>query len=243
MAFSLVGTPTTVFANITTPQAVTVPATTVGNTLVVVVQFDSNRTLTSVTGGAAGNYDVLHTEGPVSGTWRAAICAAVCTTSVTSITVTLSANAAGGTNRITFMEFSGGAASITEEGTSTGSSNDPGTTTHNAATITPSGSEVLFIGCVGISGSAGTWTEDADFTAAFSTVGSLMYVAYRIQSGSSAAQSFTVSTSNARFSAVAFAALAGASAGGATPAPGAGTLVVGGQAPRMGFTINMPAEP
>lgn len=214
MAWAIVGSATTVFASITTPQDITVTATTIGNTLVCWVQCDSDRTITSVAGGAGGNYTAVHTEGP-AGNHRSGIFAAVCTSSVTTVTVTLSGSATGGANRITFAEFSGGAAVLAEEGTSTGQTNAGGVTTHSAATVTPSGSEVLYLASVGLSGTAGTWTEDGNFTAAVATAGSLEYIAYRIQTGSSAAQSFTAGTTNSRISTVILAALAGATGGAA----------------------------
>lgn len=213
MGWALVpGSVTTVFASITTPQDITIPATAIGNTLIVIPQCDSDRTIVSVVGGAAGNYTAVHTEGP-AGNHRSGIFAEVCTSPVTTVTVTLSGNATGGANRITFLEFSGGAAVLAEEGTSTGQTNAAGATTHAAAAVTPVGLEVLFIASVGLSGSAGTWTEDGNYTAAFATAGSLQYIAYRIQSGSSAAQSFTAGTTNSRLSTVQLAALAGATGG------------------------------
>lgn len=223
------GTPTdvtTVFASITTPQAVTVPATVIGDTLVVWVHCDSDRTITSVAGGGAGNYTAVHTEGP-AGNHRSGLFAVVCTSSVTTITVTLSGNAAGGANRITYARIPGGAAVLAEEGTSTGQTNGTGVTSHAAATVTPAGSEVLFLASVGLSGSAGTWTEDGNFTALFASAGSLQYVAYRIQTADSTPRSFTAGTSNSRLSTVILAALAGASAAGGSPGRGRLTMGVG----------------
>lgn len=224
----------TVLGSITTPQSVALGfTTTVGRTLVVVVNIGDNRTVSSVSGGTAGNYTQLHSQGPLLSTWNCYGFADIVTSGVTSITVTANANSTDATNRVTVMEFSGGYDPETEEGTSTGSTN-AATTTHAASTVTPADSgPTLYVGSVYLSGSAGTWTPDgtAGWTEAF-TASTVNRVDYKIQSDNTA-QDYSVGTSNSRSSLVQLFALRGAAASNTTITPGAGSMTLSGATPTV----------
>lgn len=217
---------------ITTPQSISLGfTTTVGRTLVVVVHVGDNRTVSSVSGGTAGNYTQMHAQGPLLSTWMMYGFADIVTSAVSSITVTLNASSTDVTNRVTVLELSGGYDPETEEGTSTGATN-AATTNHDASTVTPTDSgPTLYVGSVYLSGSAGTWTSDADFTAAF-TPSTVARVDYRIQSDNTA-QAYTVATSNSRSDNVMLFALRGAAASNTTITPSVGSLALSGAAPTV----------
>lgn len=212
MAFVLENS-VTLLGAITNPTTVTLGfTTTVGRTLVVVINIGDNRTISSVSGGTAGNYTQVHSQGPLSANWLMYGFADVVTSAVGSITVTPNGATADATDRITVMEFSGGYDPETEEGTSTGSTNGA-TTNHDAATVTPTDSgDTLYIGSVYLGGTAGTWTADADFTQVFAP-GTTSRVDYRIQTDNTA-QDYTVDSTNSRTSLVMLFALRGAAGGG-----------------------------
>lgn len=205
-AIALVNSATETTDNYTTDATavVTVPATTIGNLVVVVVQYAStNRTVSSVTGGAT--YTSLHRHvdsgGGESGVLE--IFAGVATSSVTSITVVLSGNDAfGGSSRTTALEFSG--ATATEIGTSV-DQEVTSATAFSLGSITPSTTDTVFVVGIYLGGNPGTWTEDADFTTAFSS--NTGRVAYRIQNASATAHDYTPSWTTTRNAQAAMVAL------------------------------------
>ena len=215
MAFALVNNNTVDTAHdwvTSTASTTTVTQTTVGNLIVVVVQALGNngvRSVSSITGGAT--YQGFHREtGTLAGFVE--IWAGICTSAVTSITVNLNStvdDVFG--DRVTVLEFSGPLSPIEESGTSTGIYNATNVTDHDAAAVTPDTAETLFVGCVRLGGGGSSWTDDAEFTTANSTnsvYGSI--VSYRIQSGSTTAQAYTVDSGGAEKSLVALVAFKGA---------------------------------
>lgn len=195
MAFALVNSATQTADNFTgdATAVLTVSSTTVGNLIVVVVNYGTtSRTVNSVTGGAT--YTSLHRKVDDGGGESRVIeiFAGICTSAATSITVVLSGNDTFGDNsRTTALEFSGAADPLAESGTSVDNYVASGATGVSLGSVSCDTADTLFIAASHISGSHGTWTEDTDFTNYVDA--SLHKVAYRIQNGSSTAQSYTTS--------------------------------------------------
>jgi len=189
----------------------TIPATTIGNTIVIVVISNQNRSVSSVTCG--GTFSSIHRQG-VSVFIQ--VMAAVATSSVTSCTVVLTGNSDSFIEDvISVLEFSGGAATLTESGTSTGTTNASTTTSHDAASVTPNTSSTLFIGALVIDGSTGGLTTDSDFTQVFTeTAGAPKWIGYFVQNGATTAQAFNNTTVTSRRSWILLAALEGSAAAG-----------------------------
>lgn len=183
--------------------------TTAGNTLIIYATSDSDtRTVSSATCNG-DTVTALHTEYSSRSAYLGGV---VVATTGTSCTVTLNGASLGAGASVVVEEWSGGAASLTESGTSTGSINT-GVTAHAAATVTPSNAPVLYVSVLILSGSSGGMTHDADFTGATTGSGTVMYRAYRTQADTTA-QGITFTTTNSRSSNVSLAALEGASSGG-----------------------------
>lgn len=183
--------------------------TTAGNTLVIYAQAgNDSRTVSSVScnGDTA---TALHTE---YGTRMAYLGAVVVATTGTSCTVTLNGASTSSNGSVVVQEWSGGAATLTEAGTSTGAINVSSVTAHTAATVTPSNAPVLYVSVLALSAASGGMTHDADFTGA-AIGGTVMYYAYRTQTDTTA-QGITYTSVTTRGSNVALAALEGAAAGG-----------------------------
>lgn len=212
-AFAIVGSPVTEttddFGDGT--MSITVPATTIGNLVVVVTQFErGGRTVSSISGG--GTYTLIGGGNtgsqPNGGVY---IHAAIATSSVTTVTVTANDTTDFGQDRLTVIEFSGPASPLDEAGTDVFINHNTGTTTHDAGTsITPTNSESLYIGALVLGGSAGGVTTNS-FTQAF--VPDLHYVGYKIVTGSTSAQSFTATTGSSRTGNTAFIGIEGAVGG------------------------------
>lgn len=183
--------------------------TTAGNTLLIYATADSDtRTVSSATCNG-DSVTALHAE---YGSRFAYLGAVVVATTGTSCTVTLNGPSLGAGASVVVEEWSGGAASITEAGTSTGAITTSATA-HTAATVTPSNAPVLYLSVLILSGSSGGMTHDADFTGATTGSGTVMYRAYRAQTDTTA-QGITFTSTTTRNGNVALAALEGAAAGG-----------------------------
>lgn len=183
--------------------------TTAGNTLIIYATSDSDtRTVSSATCNG-DTVTALHAEYNSRSAYLGGV---VVATTGTSCTVTLNGASLGAGASVVVQEWSGGAASLTEAGTSTGSINS-GATAHTAATVTPSNAPVLYVSVLILSGSSGGMTHDADFTGATTGSGTVMYRAYRTQADTTA-QGITFTSTNTRNSNLALAALEGAAAGG-----------------------------
>ena len=190
----------------------TLSATGVGNTGFLVVLSNQNRSVSAVN-SCGGTWVDLHRSGT---TTFAAIWGVVFTSSVTTCSVVLTGNSdAALPDSVTFIEFSGGASTLTETGTSTGFENTTTTTTHTATDVTPSAASSIFVCGQVYAGSTGGLTADAAFTQAYAgTTGSHRWVGYRIQSGSTTAQNCANTTVTSRASRGALAAVDAVAAGG-----------------------------
>lgn len=208
MAFAHVQSVALAFQN-HAPSAVSAfaGATTVGNLLIVTVGGATNRSVSSVSG--LGTWTQLE---PVSnGTIWADVWACICTSSGTDVTVTLSAG--DGSTATSLMEFSGAADPLDESGTSV-EVNQSSVTTFTTGSITPDGTDTVFICCGRISSGVGGWTPDSDFTSVQTPSTGTNFNAfsmYKIQSGA-ASETNTTSWTTARNVVVAFAAVNGVAA-------------------------------
>ncbi len=198
---------------VTATMVATIPATTVGNTIIIGVFSNQNRSVSSVTCG--GTFTSLHRQGASN---FIEIVAAVATSSVTSCTVVLTGNSDSfADDSLVVLEFAGGAAVLAESGTSTGTTNASTTNNHDAASVTPSTSNTLFIGALMTDGSTGGLTPDSDFTQSFADTGGVAkWLGYKVQNGSTTAQPFNNTTVTARRSWIALGALQGSATASGT---------------------------
>lgn len=168
---------------------ITIPATTIGNLVVVAIQYNTtSRTISSVTGGAtfASYHRKVSDGGGENGVID--IYAGIATSSVTTVTVVLSGNDTfGSDSRLSVFEYSGCADPVAESGTSVDGYAAGAATTLSLAAVSCSAADTVFIAVRRLSGSSGGWTEDTDFTnQANATTG----IADRVQNASSTAQGY-----------------------------------------------------
>lgn len=223
MAIALVNSATQTADNFTSDATavLTVPSTTTGNLLVHIVQYAStNRTVSSVTGGAT--YTSLHRKVYSAGGDNGVIeiFAGICTAGVTSVTTVLSGNDTFGTfSRTSLLEFSGAADPLAESGTSTeADSGGTGATTLSCSSVSCDAADTLFIAAAILSGSIASWSEDADFTNYVADIAApCSKIAYRIQNGSSTAQGWDPSWETTRNYLAALVGIRGTAGGNLIP--------------------------